>query len=634
MDRPVSADGAPRKVVILGFDGLDPEAVRRWCEAGKLPHFSQLAEGGAFGRLRSREPLLSPIIWTTIATGRLPVDHGITNFVTRSTTDGEELPVTSRQRRTRALWNLFTDAGRSVAVVGWWASWPAEAVDGAMVSDRAGLHFLLQDELAGEDLPAVVYPPELEADVDAMLRRPEDVGLDELAAYADVPPGALDHPFDFKDQIDHLRWAIATTDAYRAIGEDLERRLDPDLLMVYFEATDSVAHLFGHLVGRHDLAGELAEQQKHYGHVVEAMYRRADAILGEYLERLPDDAVLLVMSDHGFELGELPEDPSKTRDLRRVSAEFHRIDGVFYAYGAGVRPGFEIEGASILDVTPTVLALAGLPASQEMPGRVLAEAFEGLAVPDRVSTYETGERSAGPTAESGAMDQALLEKLRSLGYLGGGGEEAEHVDRNQAALLLEAGRYREAAKAYHQLLEVDPDRADLNTDFAVAMIALGRNEEARAAVDRALEAEPDYAPAYYRRGILEEAAGDLEAAIADYRRAVRFDDKLKGPVKALERLGVPLVAAVASTPETVRSAQLLDQAREAAQRGDYDEAWSLLEEAESLTPEAPVVYQYKSNVAFLRGDRQGAIEALEKALELAPDDARLRANLRRLKEKG
>lgn len=623
------------RVVVLGLDGVDPGFVAQLVEQGKLPHFAELARGGASGPLRSQHPLLSPVIWTTIATGRPAVDHGITHFVIENPETGRELPVTSRMRQTPALWNLLTDAGKTTAVVGWWATWPAEDIDGAVISDRTGFHFLLNDPLAEEDLPAVVSPPELQPQVEQRMRRPEEVTAAEVAELADVPEAEASGPFSFGDDLSHLKWALATADSYRNIGLYLQESLDPDLLMVYFEAPDTVSHLFGHLVGRQDLEGELAEQQQRYGRVVEAMYQRADAVVGEFMNRLGPDDVLFVVSDHGFELGELPEDPSKTRDLRRVSHEFHRLDGIFYAYGAGVRPGAQTQeqaqGVSILDLTPTVLALLGLPPSEEMPGRVLTEIFEDLPEPQRIAAYDPSTGSSTGAGDAGAMDEALVEKLRSLGYIGGGAPKA---DRNLATLQLRAGEYRKAAQIYHRLLQEDPDNPGLNTDFATAMAGLERYDEAAEALERALAAVPDYAPAYYRRGAVAEARGERAAAVADYRRALRYDPDLQGPRRALERLGEPAVERVARTPEEIRSAELLQQAQESARRGGYDEAWELLLEAENLTPEASVVYQYKGNVAFLRGDREAAVSALKKALELDPDDARIQENLRRLQEGG
>ncbi len=66
----------------------------------------------------------SPVIWTTIATGMKARQHGIEDFVEATPTG--DVPVASSLRKVPALWNMLSRAGRRVAVVGWWASWPAE----------------------------------------------------------------------------------------------------------------------------------------------------------------------------------------------------------------------------------------------------------------------------------------------------------------------------------------------------------------------------------------------------------------------------------------------------------------------------------------------------------------------------
>src|SRR4029450_41521 len=87
------------------------------------------------GPLRSVEPLLSPLVWTSIATGRRPQDHGVFDFV-EIAPDGKPTPITSTQPRVPALWNLANTYGRSSGFIGWYASYPAEDVKGFIVSDR------------------------------------------------------------------------------------------------------------------------------------------------------------------------------------------------------------------------------------------------------------------------------------------------------------------------------------------------------------------------------------------------------------------------------------------------------------------------------------------------------------------
>ena len=135
-----SREARPR-IIVLGLDGMDPATVDLLMAEGKLPSFARLREDGAYGRLRSMRPILSPIIWTTLATGKPPEQHGIGHFVAVNEKTGEQLPVTSRMRRVKALWNIFSEAGRSVGVVGWWATWPAETVRGTIVSDHTCYHF-------------------------------------------------------------------------------------------------------------------------------------------------------------------------------------------------------------------------------------------------------------------------------------------------------------------------------------------------------------------------------------------------------------------------------------------------------------------------------------------------------------
>ena len=67
---------------------------------------------------------------------------------------------------------------------------------------------------------------------------------------------------------------------------------------------------------------------------------------------MDDRTTLIVLSDHGFSLGELPDDPSMTRDLRRVSERYHRIDGILYLYGRDVRRGHADRGRDASSTSP------------------------------------------------------------------------------------------------------------------------------------------------------------------------------------------------------------------------------------------------------------------------------------------
>jgi predicted AlkP superfamily phosphohydrolase/phosphomutase len=73
-----------RRLIFLGLDGLDPRLAERFMAEGKLPNLSRLKEQGSFHRLRTTFPSLSPVAWSTFATGVSPAKHNIFEFLNRS----------------------------------------------------------------------------------------------------------------------------------------------------------------------------------------------------------------------------------------------------------------------------------------------------------------------------------------------------------------------------------------------------------------------------------------------------------------------------------------------------------------------------------------------------------------------
>ena len=624
-----SSDG---KVIFLGIDGLDPLAIDLLMSEGKLPNFARLRQDGAYGRLISQKPILSPIIWTTIATGKTPGQHGIGHFVASDPETGQSLPVTSDLRQVEALWTIAAKAGKRPAVVGWWATWPPEPIDGLIVSDHTSYHFLFEEGFTGaEAQQETTHPAELASEIAPLLRRPTDLTYEEISPFVDISPEAFSQPFDLSDDLGHFKWALATAKSYRDIGLQLWRREKPALEMVYIEGVDSTSHLFGHLFRVEGLVGELADQQSKYGKTVEQMYRFADDLVGQYLEAMDDDTTLVVASDHGFRLGELHDDPSRVRDMRRVSERFHRIEGILYLYGRGVKRHSRLDKPVLVDVAPTVLALLDLPAAEDMPGRVLTEALEIPQVPDRIASYEAGERGEQEgVARDEEVDQAVIERLEALGYLGG--VQSSEGERNLAAIAFEEGRLEDAVEIYERLIEAEPEEAGLHTSLAGAYGVMGNYEAALGQLEMALKLEPLNVEAYHNRAVIHERQGRRELALADYSTALRYAPDYEPSRAAMLRLTGSASANAPQSEVEQQAGFLAEKASLAARRGDYDTALTLLDRAEGIAPQYSLVHQYRSNVAYLMGDRAAAIAALERALELEPDNALFQENLKRLKE--
>lgn len=441
----------PRPPVLLfAVDGLDWEVLLPLVQRGDAPTFAGLMERGAFGRLRSLVPTSSPVIWTTIATGKSPRKHGITGFVYEIPREGDnELRVfNSGHRRAKAFWNLLSDAGRTVDVIGWWVTYPAEPVRGLMVSQTnttAALVGTQGDEepalLKGRLQPGVegqVWPRAKEPEVLATLARVEGelpALLEQLFGTPPNPVGALEQTL-----WDETLWAFRADETYLRIA--LERLAAPppsDLIAVYMGEPDVVGHRFW----RHAFPEQFAhppapDQIENFGGLLEATYRRADAALADMLARLPADTTVLVVSDHGMHATNVEGtfQPDAERSERLSGHHPDAPPGVLIAAGPDIRPAgldaariaalelSDIERVgTVLDVLPTLLVMFDIPVGEDMDGRplldLLAPELVAAHPPRSVPTHDTPEwlaQHAAFQADSRDLHERL-EQLRGLGYV-------------------------------------------------------------------------------------------------------------------------------------------------------------------------------------------------------------------------
>src|SRR4029077_18724919 len=100
--------------------------------------------------------LISPILWTTAATGVGPDVHRVLDFQETDPKTGTKNPISGFSARAPAVWNAASAAGRKVGVVGWWATHPAEEVEGFFVTDHASPILFAGLPLAGAAYPAAL----------------------------------------------------------------------------------------------------------------------------------------------------------------------------------------------------------------------------------------------------------------------------------------------------------------------------------------------------------------------------------------------------------------------------------------------------------------------------------------------
>lgn len=476
-----------RKVLMVGWDAADWKVIHPLMDAGKMPNIRRLVETGCTAPIATLQPSFSPMLWTSIATGKRPFTHGIHGF-TEPRPDGSGVHrVTNLSRKCKALWNILNQNGLRSIVVGWWPSYPAEPIGGVMVSDqfqRASSDFKL--------VPGMVHPPQLGEPLAALRLNPEDLPADVLEFF--VPRG---------NEIDRQRESGQKHDrrplsAARVIAECanihtaatwLMDREPWDLCAVYFDAIDHFGHGFmKYNPPRRDWIAE--EDFELCRNVVQAGYQLHDRMLGTLLNKAGQDTTVIVVSDHGFHPDHLR--PRYIPQLHAGPASEHRNNGVVIVAGPGIRRRVALPGVGLLDIAPTVLTLFGLPAGADMEGRTLSGAFETPPAIPRIPSWEKVEGRDGRHPPHMQLDPMAatesLEQLVALGYV----EEpdADHdkavkrtvgdLRTNLAEAYQDAGRHAEAAVILRELREADVDDQRVALRLFLAAQALRRTDETAA----------------------------------------------------------------------------------------------------------------------------------------------------------
>ncbi len=402
--RSAKTPASPTRVLLLGIDSADWQVIRPLLDAGRMPNLARLLQRSASGPLTTILPLTkSPVIWTTIATGKTPQKHGVNDFLTGT------LPTTSNQWQAKPVWEILGSAGRTVQVVSWWITWPAQPVNGVLVSDYIGYaRGLGQHQLADQ-----YYPASAGKIIEPLVRDPKAVPTSELRHFFLASPDSVTLPTEGQNLIEQFKFIYAADQSVQRIALALYRANRPDLCAVYFRGVDEVSHLFWNYWHSENLApgGSRPLLASVFGEMVPRYYAWTDSLIGDLLRATDDRTTVVVCSDHGFRGG---------RSSLGVSA--HREEGVIAVSGRGVRAG-TLSGAQVYDVTPTVLAMFGLPRANDMDGVVLSEALDPSVFPPVVNllaTYETGPRTARGTSAKpvkSPVDEELKERLKSLGYI-------------------------------------------------------------------------------------------------------------------------------------------------------------------------------------------------------------------------
>jgi hypothetical protein len=407
----VAAEAPPLTVVssgirirLIAIDGFDPDVAQHLGTRGRIPALSA-ALNGARAMVRvgdTRDPART---WTTLATGQPAEVHAVHALETRrvagiqgtlaagepsqlarTLSAGTDLLRLTRpsvasgyERRVKTLWEVASAAGLRSAVVNWWATWPAPAGSGIIVTDRATLRLEHGGGLDAEIAPAELYATlqtrwadirkdaseraltiQVPADVAALLRRSGELDALQLAITREVGPGNLDLSCTYLPGLDLVQHGLlATSD---------RGTLSPSTV-----------------------AARLAALEEYYVFL--------DRLLEDVLHPTSGEIVIVLTS------------PGRVQSA---------TPGLVVIRGTAANPRVREADARPTDVMPTVLYALGVPLSGELAGRPLVELFSAdfaRRYPVRaVRTY--GSPAVTPMPHSGApLDQEMIDRLRSLGYV-------------------------------------------------------------------------------------------------------------------------------------------------------------------------------------------------------------------------
>lgn len=475
---------ASPRLLLIGWDSADWRLLRPLLDAGKMPHLAKLIASGISGNIATLRPILSPMLWTSIATGKRADKHGILGFSEPDPVGGGVRPITNLSRKTKAVWNILSQNGKRCNVVGWWPSHPAEPISGVMVSN----HFQAAASEWGKPwpvLPGTVHPPRLARHLAPLRLHPGQVDGDTLLPF--VPRAAeIDQSKD--KRLFSLAKVIAETATVHAAATGI-LQLEPwDFMAVYYDALDH----FGHGFMRYHPPRRPAVREEDfalYSGVMETACRFHDMMLGVLMQLAGTDTRILLMSDHGFHPDHLR--PERMPNEPAGPAAEHRAYGVFVLAGPGIRRGETLAGAGLLDMAPTILHSFGLAVGEDMDGKVLLPVFEEPDGIRRIPSWDAVEGEAGlhpPDTRLEAQDTAAaLQQLAALGYIEEPNPDkalaVEEAVREQqyhlAQVFMDARRWRKALEILDGLAGRWPEESRFGLKALQCRLALGEAEEAR-----------------------------------------------------------------------------------------------------------------------------------------------------------
>jgi len=283
------------RLLIIGIDGITWNVVDPLISQGRLPNLARLIKQGARGVSTAIEPALSPIIWTSIASGKLPAKHGVTHFFD-----------TAKSIRCRRLWDIFESFPKgapapTIGLFSWPVTWPPRPINGFMVPSLfARDHQTWPQELRFiKDMEGGLRTGWRERV--SLISKAMRHGLSASTA-AKLAKYALAEKQGRHNELDRfIHQRALKLDVHLDVFEHLLGAYKPDLATFYLNQTDAFSHRFWRYYEPESFDDVTPDDVERYGDAIPQAYEMADRAVGRITKHADPDTLIAVVSDHGFE---------------------------------------------------------------------------------------------------------------------------------------------------------------------------------------------------------------------------------------------------------------------------------------------------------------------------------------------
>jgi tetratricopeptide (TPR) repeat protein len=617
-------DHPSRKVLLIGWDAADWRVIMPLIDAGKMPNLARVIEDGICGNIATVQPVLSPMLWTSIATGKRAYKHGIHGFSEPDPLTGGIRPVTNLSRKTKAIWNVLNQNGLNTITIGWWPSNPVEELSkGVMVSND-------YQRAVGKDpekwplRPGTIHPARLEKILTELRFHPTELTEAELYPFLPGLDGMsrADLSKAEKDpRMQILLKIIADCTSIHSAATALIQNEPWYFMAVYYDAIDHFGHAF---MRYHPPKQDYIDDWdfRVFNYCLEGGYCYHDMMLGTLLRLAGDETTVILMSDHGFHPDHLR--PSGIPREPTGPAVEHRQFGIFVAKGPGIKKDERIYGANLLDICPTILHLFGLPVGEDMDGKVLLDIYEEKPADiQRIPSWDEVEGDHGmhpPDKQISAADsKAAIQQLVALGYIAEPNtdkvkaveETVRELDYHLAQAYIDAGIYSQAVDILERLYNTWPMEHRFGFKLAGCYQSLGRTADLRRLVTMLIERrieEANSAAATLKSLKLD----DPEVQKAEKERIEKMRDQEK------QKFGRERRELIAKARPNLFSLRYLEACADFVEK-KYEDALTKLEQLDSD-------YGARRNALVLRGEICQRLKrwteskaAFDEALEIDPE---------------